>query len=82
MIVYYYQIIKDDDDDIKNTSLKRRSRLSFEPRPTQSSSSDDDQAVETAQTAVEQSIVIEDTPEVQRKECELFKDYDYRGKFY
>jgi len=61
-------------------SLKRRSRLSFEPRPTQSSSSDDDQAVGKTHVAVEQSIVIEDTPEVQRKEYDSFKDYDYRGK--
>lgn len=60
-------------------SLKRRSRLSFEPRPTQSSSSDDDQAVGKTHVAIEKSIVIEDTPEVQRKEYDSFKDYDYRA---
>ena len=56
--------------------MKRKSR-SFEPRP--QSSSSDDEPMEVSYAAVERSIVIEDTPEVQRKEYNSFKDKDYRG---
>ena len=60
--------------------MKRRSNSSFQPRPSPSSSSDDDvEAMEVTHTAVERSIVIEDMPEVQRKERNPFNDYDYRG---
>lgn len=60
--------------------MKRRSTSSFQPRPSQSSSSDDDdEAMEVTHTAVEHAIVIEDMPEVQRKEYNPFNDIDYRG---